>query len=484
MKPCNLVIIMSDEHDPRFMSHMGHPRVQTPNLDRLAARGTSFTSSYTNCPICVPARASFATGRYVHDNGYWDNAIAWDGKVKGWPNRLQEEGLHNATIGKLHYRLPEDPYGIDQQIEPMHIYGGTGLVWGSQRDPLPDIRGSFRMLKEIGPGESGYNRYDWRIADASSAWLQKAARLDHPHPWVLYIGFVAPHFPLVAPQKYFDPYPLEDMPFPKLHPRDGYKRHPWVEDHARFTQTDDQFTNEQQRMLAIAAYHALCTFLDEQIGKVLDKMDQTGLADTTRIIYTSDHGDNVGARGMWGKSVLYEEASRIPMIIAGPDVPQGLTVATPTTLVDIYPTVIDGVGLDLTEEEEVTLPGRSLFDLAKQSEDPDRPALSEYHAIGSNSAAFMLRKGRYKYHYYVGHVPELFDLETDPEETTDLAHDSSNIETLANFEHLLRSIVDPEDVDQRAKADQRALIENYGGWEKARKFGAPGATPAPGAGFE
>ncbi|MCY4311732.1 MAG: sulfatase-like hydrolase/transferase, partial [Rhodospirillaceae bacterium] len=222
----------------------------------------------------------------------------------------------------------------------------------------------------------------------------------------------------------------------------------------------------------------------EQIGKVLDKMDQTGLADTTRIIYTSDHGDNVGARGMWGKSVLYEEASRIPMIIAGPDVPQGLTVATPTTLVDIYPTVIDGVGLDLTEEEEVTLPGRSLFDLAKQSEDPDRPALSEYHAIGSNSAAFMLRKGRYKYHYYVGHVPELFDLETDPEETTDLAHDSSNIETLANFEHLLRSIVDPEDVDQRAKADQRALIENYGGWEKARKFGAPGATPAPGAGFE
>jgi len=483
MKPYNLVIIMSDEHDPRFMSHMGHPRVQTPNIDRLAARGTNFTSSYTNCPICVPARASFATGRYVHDTGYWDNAIAWDGRIKGWPKRLQEEGIYNAAIGKLHYRSPKDPYGIDHQIEPMHIYGGTGMVWGSQRDPLPDIRGSFRMLKQIGQGESGYNRYDWRIADASSAWLQKAAQLDYPHPWVLYVGFVAPHFPLVAPQKYFDPYPVEDMPFPKLHPRDGYKRHPWVEDHARFTQTDNQFASEQQRMLAIAAYHALCTFVDEQIGKVLDKIDETGLADTTRVIYTSDHGDNVGARGLWGKSVLYEEASRIPMIIAGPDVPQGLNVVTPTTLVDIYPTVIDGAGLDMTEDE-AALPGRSLFDLAQRSDDPDRLALSEYHAIGSNSAAFMLRKGRDKYHYYVGHAPELFDLVTESEVRSEIAHDTNHTETLADFEHLLRSIVDPEDVDQRAKTDQRALIKNYGGWEKARKFGAPGATPAPGAGFE
>ena len=151
MEPRNLVIVMSDEHDPRFMGHMGHPRVRTPNMDRLAARGTAFTAAYTNCPICVPARASFATGRYVHEIGYWDNAIAWDGRVKGWPNRLQEEGLYNATIGKLHYRREEDPYGIDRQIEPMHIYNGIGMVWGSQRDPLPDTRGSFRMLKKYRP---------------------------------------------------------------------------------------------------------------------------------------------------------------------------------------------------------------------------------------------------------------------------------------------------------------------------------------------
>ena len=483
MEPRNLVIIMSDEHDPRFMGHMGHPRVRTPNMDRLAARGTAFTAAYTNCPICVPARASFATGCYVHEIGYWDNAIAWDGKVKGWPNRLQEEGLYNATIGKLHYRREEDPYGIDRQIEPMHIYNGIGMVWGSQRDPLPDTRGSFRMLKNTGPGESGYNRYDGRIADEAVAWLREASTHEFPRPWVLYIGFVAPHFPLVAPQKYFDPYPIEDMPFPKLHPRTGYERHPWVEEHARFSQTDSQFADEEERMLAIAAYHALCTFVDERIGAVLDSLDETGLSGTTRLIYTSDHGDNVGARGLWGKSMLYEEASRIPMIVAGPDVREGRTVATPVTLVDLYPTVLDGVGLE-ARENEAALPGRSLFAIADEADDPERIALSEYHAVGSNSAGFMLRKGRFKYHYYVGHAPELFDLEADPEELTDLAPDPACAATLAEYEALLRAIVDPEDADRRAKADQRALIESYGGWEAARKLGAPAATPAPGAGFE
>ena len=181
--------------------------------------------------------------------------------------------------------------------------------------------------------------------------------------------------------------------------------------------------------------------------------------------------------------MLYEEASRIPMIVAGPDVPEGRTVATPVTLVDLYPTVLDGVGLE-ARENEAALPGRSLFAIADEADDPSRIAFSEYHAVGSNSAGFMLRKGRFKYHYYVGHAPELFDLEADPEELTDLAPDPACAATLAEYEALLRAIVDPEDADRRAKADQRTLIESNGGWENARKLGASAATPAPGAGFE
>lgn len=156
----NLLFILSDEHQARTMSCAGHDIVKTPNLDRLAARGTRFTSAYTPCPICVPARASLATGRYVHDIGYWDNAMAYDGRVPGWGHRLQAAGVRVESIGKLHYRNDKDPTGFDRQIKPMHIKDGVGQVWGSVRNPLPEPRGNTGMLGEIGAGHSVYNRYD------------------------------------------------------------------------------------------------------------------------------------------------------------------------------------------------------------------------------------------------------------------------------------------------------------------------------------
>ena len=124
MEPKNLLVIMADEHNPKMLGCSGHPLVKTPNLDALAMRGTRFDRAYTNCPICVPARASFATGRYVHDIGYWYNAIAYDGRVKGWAHRLQEAGVRIESIGKLHYRQEGDPTGFDRQHLPMHIKDG------------------------------------------------------------------------------------------------------------------------------------------------------------------------------------------------------------------------------------------------------------------------------------------------------------------------------------------------------------------------
>ena len=121
MSAPNLLIIMSDEHDPRYMGASGDTFVKTPNLDRLAAGGTRFSNAYTNCPICVPARTAFATGAYVNDIGYWDNAIAYDGRVKGWGHHLQDAGVCVESIGKLHYRLDEDPTGFDRRHLPMHI---------------------------------------------------------------------------------------------------------------------------------------------------------------------------------------------------------------------------------------------------------------------------------------------------------------------------------------------------------------------------
>ena len=475
MTPGNVLFIFSDEHDPRYMGCSGHPFVQTPNLDRLAARGTRFANAWTPCPVCVPARASLATGRFVHEIGYWDNAIAYDGRIPGWGRRLQETGHPVEAIGKLHYRNESDPTGFDKQHEPMHILDGIGQLWGSVRDPMPEKAGRSALYDKVGPGTSNYNRYDQRITHLTCRWLEERARAPVSAPWLLFAGFVAPHMPLVVPQQFLDPYLHEELPMPKLLPRDGYQRHPWVERMATHWDHDATLGSDERRRLAMACYFGLITYLDAQVGQVLETLDRTGLAATTRVVYSTDHGDNLGTRGLWNKDVLYRESTGIPLIMAGPEI-EPRVCRTNVGLVDLYPTFLDAAGVRLTDAERA-LPGRSLFDIARAPDDAGRIGFSEYHAVGAESAAFMLTRGRFKYHYYVGYPPELFDLEVDPEETRDLAGDGAYASVLADFETTLRAMLDPEAVDRQAKDDQNALIARHGGRDAALRMGYPGETP-------
>lgn len=475
MTPSNVLYIFSDEHDPRYMGCSGHPFVRTPNLDSLAARGTRFANAWTPCPVCVPARASLATGRWVHQIGYWDNAIAYEGRVPGWGHRLQRAGHRVEAIGKLHYQDEHHPTGFDRQHEPMHILNGIGQLWGSVRDPMPERAGRSALYDKVGPGLSNYNRYDLRIGELAGNWLEERARNPDPKPWMLFVGFVAPHMPLVVPPEFVEPYLQRGVPMPKLLPRDGYVRHPWVERMTQFWDHDATFDSDERRRLAIACYFGLITFLDHQVGQLLAVLERTDLAASTRIVYSSDHGDNLGTRGLWNKDVLYREATGIPMIVAGPGVPQGVC-RTNVNLVDLHPTFLDALGLP-PAPEDAALPGRSLFDIAREPDDDARIGFSEYHAVGAPSAGFMLTRGRYKYHHYVGYAPELFDLEADPEETRDLAADPAHAPVLADFEAALRAMLDPEAVDRRAKDDQNALVERHGGREAALRKGYPGETP-------
>jgi len=472
---------MSDEHNPKMLGCYGHDKVQTPNLDRLAKNGTRFTAAYTNSPICIPARASFATGRYPHATRCWDNAMPYEGNIRGWGHHLLDEGVRVESIGKLHYRNEEADTGFARQHHPMHVMDGIGQVWGSVRDPLPETRAG-KMLNEIGPGESNYNRYDNLIAEEACKWLKQSAATPANTPWVLYVGFVAPHFPLVVPEEFYSLYPLDALPARKLDPLKGYKQHPWIERMDNFSQVDRHLTAEQRKM-ATAAYFGLCTFVDYQIGRVIDTLMETGLDKDTRIIYTSDHGDNVGARGLWGKSNMYEEAAGIPLITVGADVPEGKVCRTPVTLVDAYQTILQGCGFE-QKGGTSELPGRSWFDIACETDDLNRISFSEYHAAGSPSGAFMIRKGRYKFIYYAGYEPELFDLRDDPEELVNLADDKAYRHVVEEYNDDLRGICDPDKIDRQAKDDQNSLIERFGGRERALHSGTPGATPAPGQGHE
>ena len=192
MKPTNLLFIISDQHSYDAMGAYGNSLVQTPNLDRLAERGTRFTNAYTNCPICVPVRAALATGRYVHQGGYWDNGHPYDGAVPGWHHHLRGLGFQIDSIGKLHFRSMEDDLGFTDSIEPLNVVAGMGDILSCIRDnpPLRQKRGG---ILDAGPGDSTYLQYDIRNADNGERWLAQHA--NDEKPWALFLSFVCPHPP-------------------------------------------------------------------------------------------------------------------------------------------------------------------------------------------------------------------------------------------------------------------------------------------------
>lgn len=478
MTGSNMLVILSDEHQARAMGCAGHPFVQTPNLDRLAARGVRFANAYTPSPICVPARASFATGQYVHQTRLWDNAMPYHGQIPGWGHALQAAGVRCESIGKLHYRRAGDPAGFDAEHIPMHVVDGVGMVWGSLRRPDERVSPQTRMLADhIGPGRSKYTEYDAAVTSRACDWLAERGRADGDAPWCLYVGLVAPHFPLVVPQEFYDLYPPETLPEPKLRPARGYRRHPWAQLQNAPMDSEAQFTSDDERKAAMAAYFGLCTWLDHNVGQILTALEAAGLAETTTVVYSSDHGDNVGARGLWGKSQLYQESTAIPMVMAGPGIAPGIC-ETPVSLLDVSVTIARHFGTAIQ-----AAPGTdSLAAIAARPADPERVVLSEYHAVGAVSGAFMLRKGRWKLHHYVGFPPELFDLTEDPEEMHNLAPEPAMAQTLAMMQAELRAICDPDAVNAQAFADQDALIQRHGGRAAALKLGAPGATPPPSVG--
>ena len=166
-----VIVICSDEHDPRHSGFGGSVCVRTPHLDRLADQSLQFTRCSTPSPICVPARASIATGRWVHRHRFWDNAIAYDGTLLSWHHRLRAAGASVEAIGKLHFRSAHDDTGFSAQHETMHLAEGVGQVWGSVRDPLPEHGGGAELFRRMGAGESDYNRFDQRVAEGARQWI-------------------------------------------------------------------------------------------------------------------------------------------------------------------------------------------------------------------------------------------------------------------------------------------------------------------------
>ena len=481
ISPQNLVVFITDNHARNLLGVAGHPCVQTPNLDRIARNGALFTNAYCASPLCCPSRASLATGRYPHETAYWDNSLAYDGKIQSWHHRIRDQGHEVVSIGKLHYRSGNNDNGFSEEILPLHILDEKGAVIALLRATshgMPQRSGHGKIYDKSGVGDADYRDYDQQITQSAIAWLEEHSQ-STGKPWVLMVSYASPHPPFSVPQEFWDLYPLDSVPMPVQWRKEDRPDHPALNYLNWMNKFEDGFDEDLVRRV-VAGYCALISVTDSEIGKVISAMERLQLMDKTRIIYTSDHGEAAGHHGIMGKANHYEHSIGVPLIIQGSGIEPGTIVNETVSLVDLFPTIVEGIGATLTDEDQ-TLPGRSLWPSASGlAQSADALAFTEFHAMGAVNASFALRKGTFKLIFHVGMPNQFFDLSNDPLEENDLL---TSVDTTPEYEELLTEllkIVDPETVDQRAKTDQRKRIEELGGIDTIANAGIFSASPVPG----
>lgn len=482
VKPQNLIVFLTDNHARTMLGSAGHPIIQTPNLDQIAQGGVRFDNAYCVSPLCCPSRAAIATGRFPHETGYWDNSLAYDGRVPTWQQRVRDQGHHVTAIGKLHFRSGDVDNGFSEEIVPLHIVDGKGALIALLRatpEGMPPRKGHKKIYEASGIGEADYQIYDREITREAIAWLEKHGKA-HDKPWVLLVSYASPHPPFKVPEEYWNLYPLDRVPMPVQWRKADQPQHPAVQYLSWMNSFKEDFSDDFIRRV-VAGYCALISVVDTQVGLVMDAAKNLGLMDSTRILYTSDHGEAAGHHGIMGKGNHYEHALGVPLLISGEGVPVGAERQHISSQVDLFPTIVEAVGADLKSEDN-TLPGQSLWSVinGEVADKADGEAFAEFHAMGARNAGFALRSGRHKLIYHVGMPRQLFDLEADPLEERDLMLDDADHPIAAKLERALRTYVDPEETDSRAKSDQRDHADKFGGMEKVAQAGVFSASPIPG----
>ena len=264
----NFLLFITDQQRADHLGCYGNPLVKTPNIDKLAARGRLFQNAYCNAPLCVPARAAMATGRYAHSVHSWCNTTGYSGQwADSWGHRLSEQGHHVTTIGKLHYHSDTSPTGFDDQRIPMNLPEGRGDLRGLLRGDMPVSKGYSKHIKEAGAETSPYIRYDEGITEHAVSWLTHEAR-THKSTWALFVSWLSPHYPLAVPRRFADLYPASSVPLPLHHRPDEWTQHPALALYRRLRDLEDVHDESTIRR-AIATYYGMVTFIDEQIGKAM-----------------------------------------------------------------------------------------------------------------------------------------------------------------------------------------------------------------------
>jgi iduronate 2-sulfatase len=442
----NVLYLMADDLN-NSLGCYGDPRVKTPNIDRLAARGVRFERAYCQYPLCGPSRNSMLTGLYPNSTGILANAQIFRQTIPAQhslPQSLRLGGYFAARIGKLyHYNVPmsigtnghDDPGSWELELNPA---GCDRLEEESQIFSLTPGEFGGTLSWYASPKEDRYHTDALEAADAE--WVLERCARQKDRPFFLAVGFFRPHTPYVAPRSYFERYPEREMPVVQ-----GVK-----EDQADVpapalasAKKEQEKMTDDLRRQAVQAYYASITFMDAQVGRVLDALDRLGLAENTVVVLTSDHGYHLGEHGLWQKQSLFEESARVPLIIAAPGVARrGGVAGSPVGLIDVYPTVAELCGIKAPANAQ----GQSLVPLLGDPQAVGRGwALTQVARGGAKQAGrffgYSLRTPRWRYTEWAEGEKgrELYDHDADPRELTNLADSPSHATTVEELSRQLRA---------------------------------------------
>lgn len=449
----NILLILTDQHSPHISGFAGNPVVNTDNLDRLAENSTRFDAAYCQSPLCVPSRMSLWTGKTAARSSAWDNRSVIFPEHRTLPSWLAQHGYTTAAAGKMHFRGPEQLYGF--QYRPYGDLVESRLQF-HQPDPpeTADGRWSNHAVGRFpfaGPTAIPESLLaDNVVSTESLAWLLEFTDTNPSTPWFFVASYSRPHFPLTAPGRYIRKYlasSLQPSPLPAGYPDE---LHP----HDRFIVDDFNllhFSPEEHRQ-ALAAYYACVDFVDDCIGRLLDGLRKAGCLDNTYVVYTSDHGDMAGEHGLWWKRTYYEASARIPLLVAGPDVPTGATSNVPVELVDLFPTFCDWAGTP----SPPGLDGESLVPLLSDQPDRRHKKIARSVLLGEKETTQfrMVRDQRWKMVDFPNAPFRLFDLSNDPAETSDLAGSPPSEAPIAELEALLNADGSWTELAEKRTADR------------------------------
>jgi arylsulfatase A-like enzyme len=456
----NILFVMSDHHNGYALGSEagGYPPVRTPAMDRLAREGMSFAEMRTPCPMCAPARAALMTGLYPHANGMWNNnhtpaAMRRDiyPELRSWSENLRDAGYRLRYTGKWHVSdvRPPSAFGWEEPEVPgvqPPLRGATAGASTDARRPRPrpegyltrggghrdsSLRNARYQEREGWPARVLYGETttvpeelrDGRLTTRAVELIEEQAQPDQP--WCLYVGWSNPHDPYIAHDRYLSQYDVDAIPrIPSY--ADDLRDKPNIYRRLHEQLWGDLSWEETAQM--IRHYCAMVTFLDEQLSRLLDALERTGQAENTVVVYTSDHGDYAGAHGLFAKGVAaFDEAYRVPLLIRWPDgIPQsGARNEAFVSLMDIGPTLLDLAGASPLEQPATPLHGRSLVPLLRGESPSDWPDhfVGEFLGHENFYTQRHVRTRRHKYVWNAFDYDELYDLERDPYETTNLQAD-------------------------------------------------------------